>query len=515
MISREKLIKSLGNSKFKSIQLPNNGNYLQKSYLDNKKLEFDSILKKLNLLKENSNILNVIPQIKNQLESHYQESIIQENKTSTNNRKINYDNYLNYSENDKVNLPDLLNKIFYDKTLNHNYLNDKIFLYGVKNPESFYKSVIILTNIEFIVKNKYESNQDLLTYKNMIAYTLENHYYKKNFKLFPEKFFSPQKAIKNILNKENYTDIGIIQYTCMHLEKNLLIFNLSQKSFSYYSYHLNNSNIDNSNIDNNNNHNCQDNETYIIINNNGVYLPCMNVNKKNLFSNELIQLFRSKFTYENPEMYVKFDSSKEIVDVRLSNSIMNNKYKQNNIINNTNKLNNTNVKINNAGVTINNIDSTNKINSINNINSNDNIINNQNFMDELNNPNNRKAKKVISKKKDIKNKKDNKKEIKKNNKESSTSTKTPNINMTDSDVNSNNSNNSNNSKIIVNNKTKYNANKKTKKKTEKVFILDNIKSYTLLELQNMANEKNINIMKQGKTKEIKKTKQELYNELNQ
>ena len=80
MISREKLIKSLGNSKFKSIQLPNNGNYLQKSYLDNKKLEFDSILKKLNLLKENSNILNVIPQIKNQLESHYHESIIQENK---------------------------------------------------------------------------------------------------------------------------------------------------------------------------------------------------------------------------------------------------------------------------------------------------------------------------------------------------------------------------------------------------------------------------------------------------
>ena len=512
MISREKLIKSLGNSKFKSIQLPNNGNYVQKSYLDNKKLEFDSILKKLNLLKENSNLLNVIPQIKNQLESHYHESIIQENKTSTNNRKINYDNYLNYSENDKVNLPDLLNKIFYDNTLNNNYLNDKIFLYGVKNPESFYKSVIILTNIEFIVRNKYESNQDLLTYKNMIAYTLENHYYKKNFKLFPEKFFSPQKAIKNILNKENYTDIGIIQYTCMHLEKNLLIFNLSQKSFSYYSCHLNNSNIDNSNIDNNNSHNCQDNETYIIINNNGVYLPCMNVNKKNLFSNELIQLFRSKFTYENPEMYVKFDTSKEIVDVRLSNSIMNNKYKQNNIINNTNKLNNTNVKINNAGVTINNIDSTNNINSINNINSNDNIINNQNFMDELNNPNNRKAKKVIKKKKDGQNKK--KKEIKKNKKESSTSTKTPDINMTDSDVNNINSNNSNNSKIIVNNKIKSNTNKKTEKKTEKVFILDNIKSYTLLELQNMANEKNINIMKQGKTKEIKKTKQELYNELN-
>ena len=33
MISREKLIKSLGNSKFKSIQLPNNCNYVQKSYL--------------------------------------------------------------------------------------------------------------------------------------------------------------------------------------------------------------------------------------------------------------------------------------------------------------------------------------------------------------------------------------------------------------------------------------------------------------------------------------------------
>ena len=227
----------------------------------------------------------------------------------------------------------------------------------------------------------------------------------------------------------------------------------------------------------------------------------MNVNKKNLFSNELIQLFRSKFTYENPEMYVKFDSSKEIVDVRLSNSNMNNKYKQNNIIKN-NKLNNTN-KINNAGITANNIDSTN------------NIINNKNFIDELNNPNNRKVKKVI-KKKDIEkkkyNNKDNKKENKNIKKEISKPTNTTDINTTNSDVNNNNIKNS---KKILTNKIKSNSNKKIENKPEKVFILDNIKSYTLLELQNMANEKNISIMKQGKTKEIKKTKQELYNELNQ
>ena len=55
--------------------------------------------------------------------------------------------------------------------------------------------------------------------------------------------------------------------------------------------------------------------------------------------------------------------------------------------------------------------------------------------------------------------------------------------------------------------------KTLKKLIIKYLFLDDIKSYKLTELQNLAKNKKLSIMKKGKTKDVNKTKLELYNEL--
>ena len=468
MISRDKLISLLSNSKFKKIDLPNNIKYTQLSFFDTKKKEYDDIISNFKILNTKSNVLDVVSNNKEDL-SNYYDNVLNStddiNNTSNNYKnKINYDTYLNYSENDKVILPEILSTIFNDNSINDTYKDDKIFLYGVKNPESYYKTILLLTNIEFIVKNKYESNQALLTFKKKIAYALQSYYDDNNFKLFPEKYFNPQKAVKNILNKENYVDIGIHQYICMHLKKNILIFNLQEKTFQYFSYKLNNQ------IE------IVNNDCYLLINNNGVYLPCMNTNKKHLFNKEIINYIKNKYSWENYDMYLKFDESKLVIDARHNNNNLNNNQNSNENIDKIN-LNKNDTK---NKVSINKFNTT-SINNNNKINFN---VNNKNDSKDKNN--NITMVNIDDIQKDFQPK------IKK------TNTKTKSSKEKDNTKNTKNTNE---------------TNKESDKNDNKVFILDDIKSYKLPELQKLAESKKLPIIKKGKTKDIKKTKQELYNEL--
>ena len=476
MISRDKLVALLSNSKFKKINLPNNIQYTQLSFFDTKKIEYDEIISNLKILNNKSNVLDIISNNKEDLSNYYDNVLntndeINNNNNNNNNKnnyknnKVNYDTYLNYSENDKVILPEILSTIFNDNSMNNIYQDDKIFLYGVKNPESYFKTILLLINIEFIVKNKYESNQALLTFKKKLAYTLQTYYDNNNFKLFPEKYFNPQKAVKNILNKENYVDIGIHQYICMHLKKNILIFNLQDKSFIYFSYNLNN---DMSTINN---------DCYIIINNNGVYLPCMNTNKKHLFNKDVCNYIKNKYSWVNYDMYLKFDKSKQVIDAR-----------------NKNNNNSDIIGLNTIPISINN---NNKINHDVN-NKNKDIKTNMVNIDDIQKDFKPKIKKKkLNKSKDKDNnettKKSNKKNMKENTKQNTENTK---------------GNTKENTKENNKENTKENS-----KENDKVFILDDIKSYKLPELQKLAESKKLPIMKKGKTKDIKKTKQELYNEL--
>ena len=90
---------------------------------------------------------------------------------------VNYKIYFTNKENSKITLPELLLDIF--NAYNNNKSNvydftkldmNKLYMYGTKNPESYYKSILLLTKMDFITKNKYNMTQDILNIKKEMSF---------------------------------------------------------------------------------------------------------------------------------------------------------------------------------------------------------------------------------------------------------------------------------------------------------------------------------------------------------
>ena len=98
------------------LSVGNNIKYTQLSFFDTKKEEYDKIISNLNILNDKSSVLDVISNNKEDLSNYYNEVLNSQDNTNNdnfkNNSKINYDTYLNYSENDKIILPEILSNIF-------------------------------------------------------------------------------------------------------------------------------------------------------------------------------------------------------------------------------------------------------------------------------------------------------------------------------------------------------------------------------------------------------------------
>jgi len=77
-----------------------------------------------------------------------------------------------YVENETAPLPEVIINLLYEVG---NY-QDEWYIYGVKNPESFYKSFLLLTQIDFIIKNKTEKKNEVATFKREMALHYETFY---------------------------------------------------------------------------------------------------------------------------------------------------------------------------------------------------------------------------------------------------------------------------------------------------------------------------------------------------
>ena len=77
-----------------------------------------------------------------------------------------------YTENETAQIPEILLHIFKSAHINI----DKWYIYGVKNPESFYKSFRFLNSMDFIIKNKSDKKNDIITLKREMALHYETFY---------------------------------------------------------------------------------------------------------------------------------------------------------------------------------------------------------------------------------------------------------------------------------------------------------------------------------------------------
>jgi hypothetical protein len=179
MISIDKIIQHLQQCKDTSITLPKpNSKYVQKNAVEIRKDELELLNTNFNQLNEANYTMDSEFDKLNKECENVKNSV--ENLPKTNNQKnicneiIPHKSLIVYNENEIAQLPESILQLFnyFDPIVNVNLL----YLYGVKNPDSFYKSFLFLYKVDFIIKNNTEKKNEVATFKREMAIHYETFY---------------------------------------------------------------------------------------------------------------------------------------------------------------------------------------------------------------------------------------------------------------------------------------------------------------------------------------------------
>ena len=192
MISIDKLVQQLQQCKDTSITLPseNDSKHSQKLAIDIKKAELELLNNSFEQLNEANYTMDL--DLENIIKNDNNDKSDKSDKSDKNykndgkNKNNNFESaqeiipnksLIIYGENEIANIPEILIKLLpYDL-----FKPEEWYIYGVKNPESFYKSFLLLTKVDFIIKNKTEKNNEVATFKREMAIQYETFYKKFNY----------------------------------------------------------------------------------------------------------------------------------------------------------------------------------------------------------------------------------------------------------------------------------------------------------------------------------------------
>ena len=326
MITTRKLIEQLSNFKEKPITLPKYSKFTQKtayelriSILESKK-QFES---QLNSEIVNDCYMSQITQL-SKFENRYLKSG-EDNEENT----IIDTNLLIYEENEILGVPALVNDILND--------DNNWYVYGVKNQDSFFKSILLLVLPEYILKSNSEKLSFVFTYKNELGLHFESYYKKNNYlKLKFKKDITVQNLINGII-----TDFEIL-YLADYIKGNLFIIDIDTKLYKRFQSNAFQELEEDQSIDSIKN--------YIILKKGEVYFPLMNsmishqvsnsiidnlVNKFN--EDELLECFKNRIVNSNPSSIVfnKNGSLSELQKIAAENNINIKKQGKSKLINKT------------------------------------------------------------------------------------------------------------------------------------------------------------------------------------
>ena len=418
---------------------------------------------------DNSNFM--MSQLINNNNAEDDDSLINTDFSNNNNNQNDekYDNgVLLYGENEIINLPDFIESMFNEGiSLTNKTINiDSWYVYGVKNPDSFYKCHVLLNYPDYILKSKREKNSFVSTYKNEMAVKLDTTYKKLLYRKFG---FNRDNMIQTLLNN-NQINYSIMIYLSDYNKCNVCMIDLNKQSYQIFETVVSISDF-----------------YYIIIKDGNTYIPVMNNSGNHFVSKIYLNYVIDRFEKEeikspNKERLI---SSYKIYKKEFNDNKQEliKKIKENPII--REDLENEDILVNQDECQDENNDE--NENDDENEDENNNNINDSNISLQIQiNPNQNKNTKLIVKQKKTTSSKTT---SSKDTSPKSTSPKSTSSKTTSSKATS--------SKDTSNNKIK------------------SIKDYTLPQLQDLAKEFGIEIYKMGKREHmIKKLKAELYKELN-
>lgn len=294
MITTEDVISTLSNSKFKKIQLPTSAKFSQFDCYETKRREMEFLvagIKSLNEMTDIGEALNsesILEELANQYGAHTLKvadpgAVLGSEKLAT--ATIDYDTFISYQENELISAPpaimDLMSGIA---------PTQRVFLYGLKNPESFYKAVLVASRPDFITKTKQNRVNDIFTFKKEIGMSVRDPARTKEYLRITDPSFNPDTISGNLVDKETYVDDALAQATCDFVGRSLIVFDLVGKTFKTYrtGFWAND----------------KLGEAYTLILYQGAYLPVIHVDTRNLLDGDaLANKLVAQFEHTNRDQY--------------------------------------------------------------------------------------------------------------------------------------------------------------------------------------------------------------------
>lgn len=274
MISIEQLKTTLSNTNFKQIKLPNEtSSYIQTTYSDlrSNKSRYEEVIKQQQAIKEAVETGIEVNVIKSDNIDGFDNLVKKEDKRNYRIANVKYSSYLNYSENSTFDLPEDLLELLGEQ------VNDTVKLYGIKNPNSFIKSVILLNEPNYMVFNKYQMNQAVFKWRTDLAY-----HYKNNTKSFSKLPRADLQNLETTVLRENFHNSAVAQLAASHTGKNIIILDYINKQYEVYLANMKN-HILYSGKTIENWCNTDDKKYYLIIKYQDCYLPCLKIDNNNEF----------------------------------------------------------------------------------------------------------------------------------------------------------------------------------------------------------------------------------------
>ena len=355
MISIEKLMQNLEQCRDTNITLPNMNDssesiFIQKTAIDIRREELESLDTVITQLNEAnytmdkeleevsaSNSLSIAMSIS---DGNSNGDGRGKNKFVTPENAVPSKSLIIYTENETAPLPEIILNLFNLASVD----SANWYIYGVKNPESLYKSFLLLTKMDFIIKNKNEKKNEVATFKREMAMQYETFYKSLNYRKLR---FPHYEMVHNLTSVDNYAEYDAIKYMVDYSMCNLIILDIVGEKYLDIKYTPHS--LGNSNGNGNGNNSSANGYGIIIKYSNNTYLPLMNSSGTHLFNSSILNIISRHFER------IVLDKFKETLPVE-------------NATTNANTNANTNLNNNNEDyIDIPNLDNTLNINNLESI----------------------------------------------------------------------------------------------------------------------------------------------------
>lgn len=265
MINLEKMIQILSNFKGKTFRLPQENKFTQRTSYQMKIDELEKLVD--NDMTELDEYIDRTMNVTSQKHNKLQRKVVSEKEIDT---LQSTNNSIIFSDGEIINIPHILEPIFQD--LN----KEDYYLYGIKNNESFYNSLVLLIQKDYIIKTKSEKSGCITSFRRELELKLEI-----NFSNFDYKELKLNKGdLITLLNIGKEINSSIKLVACDFIKENLCVININNKSYEYFeSFDL-----------------LEDKKDFlIIIQINDYYIPVMNTNGHHKFNENMLNFINQNF----------------------------------------------------------------------------------------------------------------------------------------------------------------------------------------------------------------------------